>query len=300
MKRTVPFLMLVVLLLLAACATPSNSTTQPAAEEPASEAPAAEASDPGRLILSTTTSTADSGLLDYILPDFEEKTGIEVDVIAVGTGQALEMGRAGDADVVLVHSRAAEDQFVAEGHGTERYDVMYNDFIIIGPPSDPAGISGMESAAEAFARIAETESIFVSRGDESGTHNKELAIWKEAGIEPSGDWYQSAGQGMGAVITIANEQQGYTLSDRATFVAFDAEGLELVILVEGDPILFNPYGVIPVNPETHPGVNYEAAQQFAEWITSLETQELIASFEVNGMQLFIPDSEAWRAANSDS
>jgi len=239
-------------------------------------------------------------LLDYILPDFEEKTGIEVDVIAVGTGQALEMGRAGDADVVLVHSRAAEDQFVAEGHGTERYDVMYNDFIIIGPPSDPAGISGMESAAEAFARIAETESIFVSRGDESGTHNKELAIWKEAGIEPSGDWYQSAGQGMGAVITIANEQQGYTLSDRATFVAFDAEGLELVILVEGDPILFNPYGVIPVNPETHPGVNYEAAQQFAEWITSLETQELIASFEVNGMQLFIPDSEAWRAANSDS
>ncbi|NLH09509.1 MAG: extracellular solute-binding protein [Chloroflexi bacterium] len=299
MKRSVPFLMLVVLL-LAACATPSNSTTQPAAEEPASEAPAAEASDPGRLILSTTTSTADSGLLDYILPDFEEKTGIEVDVIAVGTGQALEMGRAGDADVVLVHSRAAEDQFVAEGHGTERYDVMYNDFIIIGPPSDPAGISGMESAAEAFARIAETESIFVSRGDESGTHNKELAIWKEAGIEPSGDWYQSAGQGMGAVITIANEQQGYTLSDRATFVAFDAEGLELVILVEGDPILFNPYGVIPVNPETHPGVNYEAAQQFAEWITSLETQELIASFEVNGMQLFIPDSEAWRAANSDS
>lgn len=297
MKRTVPFLMLVVLLLLAACATPSNSTTQPAAEEPASEAPAAEASDPGRLILSTTTSTADSGLLDYILPDFEEKTGIEVDVIAVGTGQALEMGRAGDADVVLVHSRAAEDQFVAEGHGTERYDVMYNDFIIIGPPSDPAGISGMESAAEAFARIAETESIFVSRGDESGTHNKELAIWKEAGIEPSGDWYQSAGQGMGAVITIANEQQGYTLSDRATFVAFDAEGLELVILVEGDPILFNPYGVIPVNPETHPGVNYEAAQQFAEWITSLETQELIASFEVNGNQLFIPDSEAWRAAN---
>jgi len=299
MKRSVPFLMLVVLL-LAACATPSNNATQPAAEEPASEGPAAEASAPGRLILSTTTSTADSGLLDYILPDFEEKTGIEVDVIAVGTGQALEMGRAGDADVVLVHSRAAEDQFVAEGHGTERYDVMYNDFIIIGPPSDPAGISGMESAAEAFARIAETESIFVSRGDESGTHNKELAIWKEAGIEPSGDWYQSAGQGMGAVITIANEQQGYTLSDRATFVAFDAEGLELVILVEGDPILFNPYGVIPVNPETHPGVNYEAAQQFAEWITSLETQELIASFEVNGNQLFIPDSEAWRAANSDS
>ena len=174
MKRSVPFLMLVVLL-LAACATPSNNATQPAAEEPASEEPAAEASAPGRLILSTTTSTADSGLLDYILPDFEEKTGIEVDVIAVGTGQALEMGRAGDADVVLVHSRAAEDQFVAEGHGTERYDVMYNDFIIIGPPFDP-GISGMESAAEAFARIAETESIFVSRGDESGTHNKELAI----------------------------------------------------------------------------------------------------------------------------
>ncbi len=297
MKRTVPFLMLVVLLLLAACATPSNSTTQPAAEEPASEAPAAEASDPGRLILSTTTSTADSGLLDYILPDFEEKTGIDVDVIAVGTGQALEMGRAGDADVVLVHARELEDQFVAEGHGTERYDVMYNDFVIIGPESDPAGIAGMESATEAVRRIAEAEAPFISRGDESGTHNKELSVWEAAGIEPSGDWYQSAGQGMGAVITIAEEQEAYTLADRATYLARVAEGSQLVVLVEGDPVLFNPYGVIPVNPETHPGVNYEAAQQFAEWLTSLETQELIASFEVNGNQLFIPDSEAWRAAN---
>lgn len=301
MKRSVTLLLLAVLaLLFVACAAPNNSTATPAAEEPAAEEPAGEAGDPGRLILSTTTSTADSGLLDYILPDFEEQTGIEVDVIAVGTGQALEMGRAGDADVVLVHARELEDAFVAEGHGTERYDVMYNDFVVIGPSADPAGIGGMESAAEAFTTIAEAEAPFISRGDESGTHTKELSVWEAAGLEPSGDWYQSAGQGMGAVITLAEEQEGYTLADRATYLARVAEGSQLEVLVEGDPVLFNPYGVIPVDPETHPGVNYEAAQQFADWLTSLETQELIASFEVNGNQLFIPDSEAWRAENGES
>ncbi len=254
--------------------------------------------DRGRLILATTTSTEDSGLLDYILPVFEEEYGVTVDVVAVGTGQALELGANGDADVVLVHARAREDAFVEEGSGTARYDVMYNDFIIVGPADDPAGIAGMESATEAFAAIAESGAMFISRGDDSGTHSKELSIWEAAGIEPEDDWYISAGQGMGAVLGMAEEFQGYTLADRATYVARLAEGLSLEILVEGDPILFNPYGVIPVNPEKHPDVNYEMAQAFADWITSLETQELIASYEVNGQQLFVPDSEAWREAQA--
>lgn len=252
----------------------------------------------GRLILATTTSTEDSGLLDFILPDFEQKYNALVEVIAVGTGQAIGMGASGDADALLVHARAQEDQFVEEGHGTARYDVMYNDFVIVGPASDPAGIQGMTSAADAFAAIAESEVTFVSRGDESGTHTKELAIWENAGITPEGDWYVSAGQGMGEVLTMANEQQAYTLSDRATYLARKAEGLDLEVLGEGDEVLFNPYGVIPVNPEKHPGVNFALAQQFVEWITSLETQELIGSFGVEefGEPLFVPDSDQWRAA----
>lgn len=257
---------------------------------------AAQDHDPDRLILATTTSTEDSGLLDYILPDFEEKYDVEVDVVAVGTGQALELGQNGDADVLLVHARAREDQFVEEGYGTARYDVMYNDFVIVGPPNDPAEIKGLETAAEAFAQIADSENIFISRGDDSGTHTKELAIWKEAEIEPEGDWYISAGLGMGEVLNMADELQDYTLTDRATYVARQVEGLSLEVLVEGDEILFNPYGVIPVNPEKFPHVNAELAQDFVEWITSVETQELIASFEVNDTQLFVPDSEQWRAA----
>jgi tungstate transport system substrate-binding protein len=255
--------------------------------------------EPGRLILATTTSTEDSGLLDYILPDFEEKYNAEVDVVAVGTGQALELGANGDADVVLVHARAREDAFVEEGNGTQRYDVMYNDFVIVSPADDPAGIAGMTDAAAAFAAIADAEAPFVSRGDDSGTHTKEKAIWEAAGITPEGDWYISAGQGMGAVLTMSDELAAYTLADRATYLAMQAEGLGLDILVEGDPILFNPYGVIPVNPEKHPDVNAELAQQFVDWLVSLETQELIASFEVNGQQLFTPDSEAWRATHGE-
>ena len=254
------------------------------------------AGEPQRLILATTTSTEDSGLLDYILPDFEETYNVEVDVVAVGTGQALALGENGDADVLLVHARAREDAFVEAGHGSARHDVMYNDFVIVGPPDDPAGIRGMERATAALQQIAETEAAFVSRGDDSGTHTKELAIWGEAGIDPEGDWYVSAGQGMGAVLGLADELRAYTLSDRATYLARRAEGLELEILVEGDPILFNPYGVIPVNPETHPNVNADLAQMFVDWLTSVETQELIASFEVNGEQLFTPNSEAWLAA----
>jgi tungstate transport system substrate-binding protein len=287
-------------LLLAACApaAPAPAPEEPAAEEPTAAAPTESAAegDGERLILATTTSTYDSGLLDYILPDFEEKYGVAVDVIAVGTGQAIAMGEAGDADVLLVHARAREDAFVEAGHAPYRRDVMYNDFVIVGPAEDPAGIAGMESAADAFAQIADSGATFISRGDDSGTNTKEKAIWEAAGIEPAGDWYESAGQGMGAVLTLAEEQQAYTLSDRATYLARQAEGLTLEVLVEGDPILFNPYGVMPVSEETHPGVNAELAADFVEWITSVETQELIQSFIVNGNQLFTPDSEQWRAA----
>ena len=251
--------------------------------------------EPGRLILATTTSTYDSGLLDAILPDFEAKHNADVDVIAVGTGQALSMAANGDADVVLVHARSREETFVADGHGTARYDVMYNDFVIVGPADDPAGVAGMTDAPAALQQIAENGASFVSRGDDSGTHIKEQSIWAETDAELDADWYASAGQGMGAVLTMADEMQAYTLSDRATYLARSAEGLTLTVLVEGDPILFNPYGVIPVSAEQHPSINAELAQTFVDWLISVETQELIAGFEVQGQQLFTPDSEAYRA-----
>ena len=268
----------------------------------------------GRLVLATTTSTQDSGLLDVILPDFETRYGADVEVVAVGTGQALELGRNGDADVVLVHARSQEDQFVTEGSGVNRQDVMYNDFIIIGPAADPAGIKGTTDAAAALNKLVETKSPFISRGDNSGTHTKEISLWEATGLplvetasaadatrmvkQPDGDWYQSVGQGMGATLTIANEQQAYTLADRATYLARKSEGLDLEILVEGDSRLFNPYGVITVNPEKHPTVNAAGAQAFTEWITSPETQQLISQFgmEEFGQSLFVPDSEAWKAA----
>jgi tungstate transport system substrate-binding protein len=257
----------------------------------------AQDSEPQRLILATTTSTYDSGLLDYILPDFEATYHARVDVISVGTGQAIALGESGDADVLLVHDRAREDAFVASGNGLIRYDVMYNDFVIVGPSSDPAGIGGMTSATEAFTKIADTGSTFVSRGDQSGTNSKELSIWAAANITPEGDWYISAGQGMGDVLTMTNELQGYTLSDRATYAKRKASGLDLDVLVEGDPILFNPYGVIPLNPDTHPNINAELGQAFALWIISLPTQDLIASYKVEGAQLFTPDSVPYRAAH---
>jgi tungstate transport system substrate-binding protein len=249
------------------------------------------------LTLATTTSTYDSGLLDFILPDFEEEFGVTVDVISVGTGAALELGENGDADVVLVHARAREDAFVEAGHATARYDVMYNDFVIVGPPEDPAGIASTNSATEAFATIATSEATFISRGDDSGTHSKELGIWEAAGITPDGDWYQEAGQGMGAVLVIADEQGGYALSDRATYLTRQDEGNELIVLVESDEILFNPYGVMPVDPTKNDGINGELAQQFVDWLISVETQEMIASFEVNGSQLFTPNSVPYMEAN---
>jgi tungstate transport system substrate-binding protein len=210
------------------------------------------------------------------------------------------LGENGDADVLLVHARAREDAFVADGNGTARYDVMYNDFVILGPTDDPAGISGMTDATAALQTIADSEATFISRGDNSGTHTKERELWAAADIEPEGDWYVSVGQGMGQTLTMTEEQQGYTLSDRATYLARKQEGLDLDVLVEGDPLLFNPYGVIPVNPEKHPSVKIELAESFVEWLTSVETQTLIASYELGGEQLFFPDSEAWRESQSAS
>jgi tungstate transport system substrate-binding protein len=249
------------------------------------------------LILATTTSTENAGLLAEILPLFEAETGIPVDVIAVGTGQALKLGEDGNADVLLVHARAREDAFMEAGHGSRREDVMYNDFVILGPGSDPAGIRGQSSAAEAFRMLATDggDFVFVSRGDDSGTHTKEKAIWEAAGVAPAGDWYIAAGQGMGAVLTMSNERQAYTLSDRATYLARTLEGIDLEILVEGDPVLFNPYGVIAINPDKGEHIKAEQANQFIDWLISVPTQEKIGEFglEQFGAPLFTPDSEAW-------
>jgi tungstate transport system substrate-binding protein len=259
-----------------------------------------DSGEPQSMILATTTSTENSGLLADILPVFEGEYNVDVEVVAVGTGQALALGEDGNADVLLVHARAREDAFMEQGHGSRREDVMYNDFVIVGPGDDPAGIEGMSDAAAALAQIAETESTFVSRGDDSGTHTKEKAIWAEAGIEPSGNWYNAAGQGMGAVLTIADEEQAYTLSDRATYLARTLEGTDLVILVEGDPILFNPYGVMAVNPVKGDHIKADLAEEFIDWLISVPTQELIGEFGVEefGAPLFTPDSDPWREAQS--
>ncbi len=264
--------------------------------------PIATAGTPAQhMILATTTSTDNSGLLAYLLPDFEAAHDIRVDVVAVGTGQALQLGVDGNADVLLVHARAREDQFMADGHGSRREDVMYNDFVILGPADDPAGIRGLDRAASAFEMVSRSEVPFVSRGDDSGTHTKEKAIWAEVGIEPAGDWYLSAGQGMGAVLTIAHEQQAYTLSDRATYLARTLEGIDLEILVEGDPVLFNPYGVMAVNPDKGDHIQSDLADIFIDWLISLPAQERIAQFGVAefGNPLFTPDSTAWRQALGD-
>ena len=278
---------LLAMLLISACSSPAATSQPPAA------------SGEKKLILATTTSTQDSGLLDYLLPDFEKEAGVKVDVIAVGTGQALTLGEDGNADVLLVHARAKEDEFMAAGHGVRREEVMYNDFVIVCPESDPAGIKAMPSASVAFTKIADGNVTFISRGDDSGTHTKEMSIWKVAGIEPQGDWYVSAGQGMGEVLTMADEQQACTLSDRATYLARSKEGLKLVVLVEGDKALFNPYGVIAVNPAKNPNIQADLANQFIDWLVSLPVQEKIAEFGKAdfGQSMFTPDSAAWRAAH---
>ncbi len=246
---------------------------------------------PSTLTLATTTSTEDSGLLDALLPVFEEENNIEVKVVAVGTGQAIEIGKRGDADVLLVHSRKAEDEFVEEGYGVNRKDVMHNEFLIVGPESDPAGIKDMKEVTKAFQQLAEKEALFISRGDDSGTHKKEVAIWKSAGIEPQGDWYLEVGQGMGATLTMANERQAYTLTDEATYLSM-ADKQNLEVIVRGDEILFNPYGVIAINPEKHPDVNFEGANAFISFITGEKGQDIISDFGVEkfGKPLFTPDA----------
>lgn len=257
--------------------------------------------EPQVLRLATTTSTADSGLLDAILPDFEEQNNARVDVVAVGTGQAIELGEAGDADVILVHARAREDAFVEEGHGPYRRDVMFNDFILVGPSADPAGVQGTPLAADALAKIAAAEALFASRGDDSGTHTKEKSLWEKAGItpDPAGGWYNSLGQGMGETLTYANEAGAYTLTDRGTFLSMRDNLPNLAVMVGGDSIdgnqdpgLLNPYGVIPVDPAKNDAINGPLAETFVTWITSPEVQAMIGEFGVDtyGQPLFYPDA----------
>jgi tungstate transport system substrate-binding protein len=251
----------------------------------------------GELKMATTTSTENSGLLKYLLPRFEQKTGINVKVIAVGSGKAMKMGEMGDVDVLLVHARKMEDEFVAAGYGVNRRDVMYNDFIVVGPASDPAGLKGGKDVIAGFRKLAGSGSKFISRGDNSGTDVMEKDYWKQAGIEPKGQaWYVSAGLGMGEVLNMAAQLPGYTLSDRATYGAYRAK-TGLAIVVEGDPKMFNPYGVIAVNPAKHPGTNYQDAMKFVEWITSPDGQTAIAGYKVEGEQLFFPDYKATTAGN---
>jgi tungstate transport system substrate-binding protein len=240
--------------------------------------------------LSTTTSTENSGLLKFLLPAFEARTNSKVHVISVGTGKALELAKNGDVDVTLVHARVSEDKFVADGHGVNRRDVMYNDFIIVGPAGDPAGIKGGKDVIGAMKKIAGSKARFISRGDNSGTDQMEKKYWKEAGTRPQGNAYVSAGLGMGEVLGMAAELQGYTLTDRATYGAYRAK-TGLAVMVEGDSKMFNPYGIIAVNPAKYKDINYKGAMQLIEWLTSDDGQKMIAGFKVNGQQLFFPSAK---------
>ena len=242
-----------------------------------------------RLRMSTTTSTENSGLLDVLLPPFEKANNIKVDVIAVGTGNALKLGENGDVDVVFVHAREAEDAFVADGFGIYRRDVMYNDFVVVGPAQDPAGLKKSKNIVEVFMKLAKGKADFISRGDDSGTHKKEKKLWKTAGITPHGTWYIEAGQSMGAVLQMADEKRAYTLTDRGTFIAY-AEKIGLTLVFEGDKNLNNPYGVIAVNPVRYPHVHYKLAKRFIDFLTNVEGQRIIAGFMKNGQRLFFPSA----------
>lgn len=299
-KKTVLSLILVMMLIFAlvtGCSAGKETQTETeegtegiAGEQQETEE---EVQENREMILATTTSTEDSGLLDAILPDFEEKTGIRPKVVAVGTGNAIQMGEDGEADVLLVHAKASEEEFVAAGHGLERFDVMYNDFVIIGPEEDPAGISENPSdVVSALTSISESQSEFISRGDDSGTHKKELQLWEAAGIEASGEWYIESGQGMGDTIQMANEKLAYTIADRATYLKM-SEDLDLQVLVEGDEALFNQYGVIAVNPDKNDQIKAEEAQEFIDWLLSEETQATISEYgeEEFGEPLFTPNAK---------
>ncbi len=244
------------------------------------------------IVVASTTSTQDSGLFGHLLPIFKEKTGIDVKVVAQGTGQALDTARRGDADVVFVHAKAAEEKFVSEGFGVKRFPVMYNDFVLIGPKGDPAGIKGGKDIVAALKAIKNKAAPFISRGDRSGTHIAEIALWKMAGIDiehDKGDWYKSIGQGMGAALNTASASNAYVLADRATWLEFKNRG-ELAIVVEGDKRLFNQYGVMLVNPKKHPAVKARLGQQFIDWLVSPEGQNAIAGYKINGEQLFYPNA----------
>ena len=297
MRKMLIALLLLTLLFTTAC----QQTEQPPAEEPeepVEEEVQEEPEEPEQVeernfILATTTSTEDSGLLDFLLPIFKEKSGIQVDVVAKGTGAALELARNGDADGVLVHARSQEDQFIADGFATERFDVMYNDYIIVGPESDPAGLltDAPNDPIQAFVLLSEKEGTFVSRGDESGTHTKEKSYWNEAAITPEGAWYVEAGTGMGAVLQMASETEAYTLSDRATYLSM-MDDLDLVIVTEKNDKMYNQYGVMMVNPEKYP-IKEAEVQEFIDWILSDEGQNLIAEYGVEefGQPLFVPNAE---------
>ena len=244
------------------------------------------------IIVQSTTSTANSGLFDYLLPIFEEKAKIKVNVVAVGTGQAIKNAENCDGDVLLVHAKSAEEKFVASGFGTERTDLMYNDFIIVGPENDPAGVAGMTDVQGAMTMIADKSALFASRGDDSGTHKKEVALWSEIKVDPktaSGGWYRETGSGMGATLNAGVGMGAYVLTDRATWISFENKQ-DFAIVVEGDQDLFNQYGVIPVNPDKCPTVKTEAANTFADWLISDEGQDAIAGFQLNGKQLFFPNA----------
>ena len=257
-----------------------------------SPAIAQEKSSNSSIVVASTTSTQDSGLFGYLLAIFKRKTGIDVKVVAQGTGQALDTARRGDADVVFVHAKSAEEKFLAEGFGVKRYPVMYNDFVLIGPKTDPAGVKGGEDIVAALKAIKDKAAPFISRGDRSGTHIAELALWKAAGIDighDKGPWYKAIGQGMGAALNTAQASNAYVLADRGTWLAFKNRG-DLVIAVEGDKRLFNQYGVMLVNPARHPSVKKELGQQFVDWLVSPEGQRAIAGYKINGQQLFYPNA----------
>ncbi len=241
------------------------------------------------LRMSTTTSTENSGLLAILNPVFEQENQVRIDVIAVGTGRALRIGGNGDVDVVFVHAPAAELKYVEQGDFIDRSAVMHNDFVIVGPANDPAGIRSATTVNEALAKIFTSQSVFVSRGDDSGTHKKEMYLWRQAGIEPKGEWYASAGQGMGAVLRITDDKQGYTLTDRGTQIAY-ADKMSLQVVFEGDSSLFNPYHVMAVNPKKHGNVNYELAKKYIDFVISEKGQKLIAAYKKGGKQLFYPDA----------
>jgi tungstate transport system substrate-binding protein len=250
------------------------------------------------ITMASTTSTQNSGLLDAILPLFTAKTGIEVRVVAVGTGQALRIARNGDADILLVHHRASEDAFVADGNGIERRDVMYNDFVLIGPATDPAHIKGLAKATDALSAIAKTHALFASRGDDSGTHKKELELWQAARITPAGAWYLETGSGMGATLNLAQAKEAYALTDRGTWITFGNKG-DLALLLSGDKALFNPYGVILVNPARHPHVKATDARALSDWLVSEEGQTAISAFRIDGFEAFCPNALGYNAEKRD-